>query len=340
MNYNEVLAAAKLRIGPNCKVCPECNGLGCGNTMPGPGSKAPGNGANDNWKAWREIKLNMDTIAPNAVVDTSTELFGRRFSMPLFSAPIGSIRAQFNPTDDVRDYNKLCIAACHEAGIGATFGDGLDPSVLPTGLASGAAHGNIAVPVLNPYAMETIKENLDVVNAAMPLAVSIVIDSAGLPHLKKMNPNAGSKTVEELRELKEYSKVPLIIKGIMTAQSAEKAVAAGADAIVVSNHGGRALAQTPASAEVLPEIVSAVKGKTTIFVDGGIRSGLDIFKALALGADAVMICRPFLISYYGGGKEGIACYIEKLRAELTDTMYMCGARSIAEITSDMVRWKK
>lgn len=339
MNYNEVLAAAKLRIGPNCKVCPECNGLGCGNTMPGPGSKAPGNGANDNWKAWREIKLNMDTIAPNTAVDTGIELFGRHFSMPLFSAPIGSIKAQFNPTDDVRDYNELCIAACQEAGIAATFGDGLDPDVLPCGLASSAAHGNIAVPVLNPYAMETIKQNLDIVNEAMPLAASVVIDSAGLPHLKKLNPNAGSKTVEELRELKEYCKVPIIFKGVMTVQGAEKAVEAGADAIIVSNHGGRVLAQTPATAEVLPEIVAAVKGKTKILVDGGIRSGLDIFKALALGADAVMICRPFLISYYGGGKEGIACYIEKLRAELIDTMYMCGARSIAEISPAMIRRK-
>ena len=77
MDYAEVLANAKKNIGPNCKVCPECNGLACANTMPGPGSKAPGNGANDNWKAWRGIKLNMDTIYPDAPVDTGIELFGK-----------------------------------------------------------------------------------------------------------------------------------------------------------------------------------------------------------------------------------------------------------------------
>ena len=110
MDYNEVLQRARERIGPKCKVCPECNGLGCGNTMPGPGSKAPGNGANDNWRAWRRWCLNMDTIAPNTPVDTSLELLGRTFSLPVIAAPIGSLRAQFNPGDDIRDYN-ACAAA-------------------------------------------------------------------------------------------------------------------------------------------------------------------------------------------------------------------------------------
>lgn len=97
MDYAEVLANAKKNIGPNCKVCPECNGLACANTMPGPGSKAPGNGANDNWKAWRGIKLNMDTIFPDAPVDTGIELFGKRLSMPLISAPVGSAQGAVQP---------------------------------------------------------------------------------------------------------------------------------------------------------------------------------------------------------------------------------------------------
>lgn len=112
---------------------------------------------------------------------------------------------------------------------------------------------------------------------------------------------------------------------------------AGAAAIVVSNHGGRVLPGSAATADVLPEIADAVGDRVKILVDGGIRSGTDIFRALALGADAVMICRPFLISYYGGGMEGIVAYVEKLRAELTDAMYMCGARCLSDITRDMVR---
>ena len=75
-----------------------------------------------------------------------------------------------------------------------------------------------------------------------------------------------------------------------------------------------------------------------ILVDGGIRSGTDIFKALALGADGVLICRPFVVSVYGGGAEGVKTYIEKLGAELKDTMQMCGVHSLSEITRDMVRY--
>ena len=126
----------------------------------------------------------------------------------------------------------------------------------------------------------------------------------------------------------------------MTVRGEENALSAGAAGIVVSNHGGRVLDQCPATAEVLPEIVEAVGGKLKIFVDGGIRTGMDIFKALALGADAVLIGRPFVTAVYGGGAEGVLAYVETLRAGLTDTMTMCGAHSLADITPDMVRLPK
>lgn len=130
---------------------------------------------------------------------------------------------------------------------------------------------------------------------------------------------------------------PFIVKGVMTVKGALKAKEAGAAAIVVSNHGGRVQDQCPATAEVLPEIVKAVGGSMKIFVDGGIRSGVDIFKALALGADAVIIARPFVTAVYGGAEEGVKAYIDKLAGELADTMAMCGAFSLHEITPDMVR---
>ena len=314
MEYSEVLENAKKNIGPKCRVCPECNGLACGNLMPGPGSKAPGNGAHDNWKALRGIKLNMDTIEPDAPVDTEIEFLGRRFSMPLISAPVGSLMAQYNPDDDVRDFNECCARAASICGTASSFGDGLDARVFPHGCELSKANDGIVIPVINPLNMERIKANLDIVNAAMPFAVSVVVDSSGLPHLKKISHEAGSK-------------------------GALKAIDAGADAIIVSNHGGRVLGGAAATAEVLPEIADAVGGRAKIIVDGGIRSGHDIFRALALGADNVMVCRPFIISYYGGGTEGIVAYIEKLRSELIDAMYMCGARKIADIDRSMIRIK-
>ena len=129
---------------------------------------------------------------------------------------------------------------------------------------------------------------------------------------------------------------PFILKGIMTVSGAKKALETGAAGIVVSNHGGRVLDQCPATAEVLPAIVDAVGGKMKIFVDGGIRTGMDVFKALALGADAVLIARPFVTMVYGGGAEGIQAYVSKLQAELADTRAMCGAHTLADIDRSML----
>ena len=113
------------------------------------------------------------------------------------------------------------------------------------------------------------------------------------------NQAVGPKSIEELLELKSHLSVPFILKGIMNKKTALAAIEAGADAIVVSNHGGRVMDTMPGTAEVLPEIASAVAGRVKYLVDGGIREGIDILKMLALGADAVMIGRLICIAAFG-----------------------------------------
>lgn len=106
--------------------------------------------------------------------------------------------------------------------------------------------------------------------------------------------------------------------------------------IIVSNHGGRVLDQCPATAEVLESIVKALEGSgIKVLVDGGIRSGTDVFKALALGADGVLIARPFVTAVYGGMADGVRAYIDKIGTELEDTMKMCGVSSLDEITKGL-----
>ena len=148
--------------------------------------------------------------------------------------------------------------------------------------------------------------------------------------------DAGPKSVEALRQITKAAGLPFLVKGIMTVESARKAREAGAWGIVVSNHGGRVLDHTPATCEVLPEIVAAVDGTMKIFVDGGVRSGADVFKMLALGADAVLIGRPLVTAAYGGGAEGVKVLTQKLKGELADTMAMCGVHSLAEISRDLI----
>ena len=130
--------------------------------------------------------------------------------------------------------------------------------------------------------------------------------------------------------------MPFIVKGVMTPAGAKKAMDAGAAAIVVSNHGGRVQGGVPSTAEVLPAIADAVDGHIPVLVDGGIRSGVDVFRALALGADAVLIGRPVVPFVYAAGAEGLTVYLDKIIAELRDTMTMCGTPTLADIGRDNV----
>ena len=167
------------------------------------------------------------------------------------------------------------------------------------------------------------------------------IDGAGLPFLKGQQPPAGAKGVSQLREIAKAchaADTPFVLKGIMTERGAEKAMKAGVDGIVVSNHGGRVQDGVEATATVLPEISRAVGDDLVVLVDGGIRSGVDVFRALALGANAVLMCRPFVVAMYGGGEQGVMDLLAQLQGELADTMEMCGAETVSDITDDLVSW--
>ena len=340
MTYNEVLEKARNNIGPYCKACPVCNGRACGNAMPGPGSKNPGNGAARNYDAWQRVYVNMDTICDHDVPTTGLTLFGREFGLPVFTAPIGALPMHYSDAYDDFAYNDILIPSAVENGSMSFTGDGVDPEIMKRAVAAMNKVGGVGVPTIKPWNVEAVMEKLDILNENNIFAAAMDIDGAGLPFLKAMNPNAGSKTVAELREIISYARMPFIIKGIMTVRGAEKAVEAGAKGIVVSNHGGRVLGQTRATADVLPEIAKAVKGQCVIMVDGGIRSGVDVFKALALGADAVLIGRPFVPAVYGGEAEGAKLLFEKYKAELIDTMTMCGAQKLSDICADMVYQEK
>ena len=338
MTYQEVLEQARGAMGPYCKACPVCNGLACRNTVPGPGAKGIGTGFIRNYQKWQELCVNMDTICENKPVDTTFTLFGRAVSLPVFAAPVGAMTLHYGDKYDDLQYNDILVPACAQAGIAAFTGDGTNPDVMTMATkAIGNADG-CGVPTIKPWNIDTIKEKMAQAKASGCFAVAMDVDAAGLPFLKNMTPPAGSKSVAELAEIVKLAERPFIVKGVMTVKGALKAKEAGAAAIVVSNHGGRVLDQCPATAEVLPEIAAALKGTgVKVLVDGGIRTGVDVFKALALGADGVLICRPFVTAVYGGGAEGVKCYIDKLAGELADTMQMCGAHSIEEITPDMVR---
>jgi 4-hydroxymandelate oxidase len=130
--------------------------------------------------------------------------------------------------------------------------------------------------------------------------------------------------------------LPVLVKGILTAEDATLAVEHGVEAIVVSNHGGRQLDGCPASLDALPEVVDAVGGRVPVLMDGGVRRGTDVVKALALGAAGVLVGRPVAWGLAAEGEDGVAGVLEILRAEVENAMALVGCRTVAEIDRDLV----
>ncbi len=330
MDYKELMANARSEMGPYCKACAQCDGKACRGVFPGPGSLGSGDVAMRNFDKWKEIRLHMDTIHEDRPVGIHTTLCGRRFEYPFYAGPTGGIRMHYGEKYDDVSYNTVMVETCAALGTVAFTNDTIDNSI--EGIKK--AHG-VGIPAMIPYDFETMEQRIARIHESGAYAMAMAIDSQGLPYFKK-NHEAKFITKEQLAEVIKMANMPFIVKGIMTPQGAAKAVEAGATAIVVSNHGGRVLDQCMSTAEVLPGIVSAVAGAVPVLVDGGIRSGADIFKAFALGAKGVLICRPFVTAVYGGGPDGIRFYIEKLADELKYAMWMCGALTLDEISRDMV----
>jgi 4-hydroxymandelate oxidase len=151
-----------------------------------------------------------------------------------------------------------------------------------------------------------------------------------------LDPSISWKDVEWLRSL---TRMPVLVKGVMDGEDAARAVDAGVSGIVVSNHGGRTLDTLPPTIEVLPEVIARVAGRVPVLVDGGIRRGTDVLKALGLGAAAVLVGRPPVFGLAVGGAEGVAHVINILKRELQLAMALTGRTSIAAIDGSVI-WRR
>jgi isopentenyl diphosphate isomerase/L-lactate dehydrogenase-like FMN-dependent dehydrogenase len=186
-------------------------------------------------------------------------------------------------------------------------------------------HGH-GIPFFNPYhGHTTTLANIERALEAGAKAVGLSVD------LKD-----GPVNESRLPEILNRSPLPVIVKGILSADNARRAVDSGAKGIVLSNRGGRILENLPAGIEVLPEIREAVSGSALVVLDGGIRSGEDVFKAIALGAHLVCIGRPLFIHCAGASAEGVSYCLSRIRNELREAMLITGAKTVSDIKPHMV----
>ena len=337
MTLAEAREAARAKFKGVCRVCRVCDGAACRGEVPGFGGVGSGQSFINNVEALARIKVNLRTMHGCSQPDTSFSLFGRTLKFPILGAPVGGVK--INRMGDVteRELAGAMLEGPVLAGTIGMGGDGGNPEVYDAVLEAIGRLKGFGIAVVKPREKEEVIRKIRMAEEVGAFAVGMDVDAAAFINMALVGQKVEPKPVEELAELVRCTRLPFIVKGVMTADEAEGAVEAGAAGIVVSNHGGRVLDHTPGTAEVLPEIAERVKGKTVIFVDGGIRSGVDVLKALALGADAVLVGRPLTIAAVGGGVEAVKLQVEALGRELFQAMILTGCATLKEIGPRVIR---
>ena len=334
----EVREKAREQMKGYCRVCPVCNGKVCAGEVPGMGGLGTGSSFKNNVEALALKKLNMRLLHGVTDPDTHVEVMDRELSMPVLAAPIGGVKFNMGAPDvSEEDYIMSVLGGCVDAGVLGCTGDGVPPDIHESANKAIKALGGQGIPFIKPWEDKELSEKLEKAHAAGATLCGMDIDAAGLVTLRKMGRPVSPKPPEELARIIEETPMDFIIKGVMTPEEAVTGIEIGAAGIVVSNHGGRVLDHVPGTAEVLPAIASAVKGRAAVLVDGGVRSGGDVLKMIALGADAVLIGRPLAWSAVGGGREGVSSYLEQIRTELIQAMVLTGTAKVADVSPAIIK---
>lgn len=319
----------------------------------------------DNREAYNRIKLHYHTLVDVSACDLTTKVLGTDISMPVIVAPTAFHRLAHKDGE---------LATVRAAGSAATImvlstlsntnvEDVVANATAPVwfqlyvyrdrdatlALVERVRDAGCAALVLTVDAPVLGQRERDVRNHfRLPAGMRVTnMSGLGLGDLPDAQQQSGlaayfaslidpSLTWKDIDWLRSAGGLPIIIKGIVRADDARMALEHGVDGIVVSNHGGRQLDTAPATIDVLAGIADAVGGKVEVFLDGGVRRGTDIVKALALGARAVLVGRPILWGLVVDGESGVARVLEMLRVELGRAMALCGCPDVASVNRGLV----
>jgi 4-hydroxymandelate oxidase len=313
----------------------------------------------ENAAAWRRLRLRPRVLRDITTIDTGVTLLGARLATPIMIAPSGRHRLFHGEGEEATARGAAAADAVYVLATSATV------SIEEVAAARRAAPQWFQLYM--PPDRAVTEALIDRVAAAGFLAIVLTVDQpvygssprasrhpiAPTSDIRHVNlpgqPIARTAydplfkdvvmfptTYRDLEWLVRRTPLDVVVKGVLRGDDAQRCVDAGAKAIIVSNHGGRHLDTTVTSADALPEVATAVGGKAEIYVDGGIRRGTDIVKALALGARAVLVGRPILWGLATHGADGVKVVLQHLHAELVRSMALCGTAKLAEITPDLV----
>ncbi len=338
VSEKEINDQARQRFGKDiCWVCKVCDGVNCASGIPGMGGVGRMETFQDNYTSLQEYQIVPKYIRDHVLPKVETNFLGLALSTPIMSAPMTGVGTNMNFVMTDADYANQVTKSFAENGSIAWLGDGASPEKYKVMIEAIRKSDGRGILICKPRSDEKLLiERLQEAEEAGIFAVGMDIDAVNFKTMTAKNLSSISRSLESLVKVREKVKLPFILKGIMSLEDAKLAMDAKFDAIVVSNHGGRVLDGMPGTARVLPKIAELAKGKIPLLVDGGIRSGMDVFRMLALGADAVLVGRPVAISLVGGDSSGIRFLLNRYSEELRQTMSVTGSSVLKDIHRSML----
>lgn len=331
MDMKTLRRQARERMNGACRVCPQCDGKACAGELPGMGGIRTGASFRANVSALEKICLKMRLIHEVRAPETACEVLGLSLSMPVLIAPLAGTTFNMGNGLPEERFAQVVTEGARSAGTISCTGDGTS-EVFGSGLNAVQAAEGWGIPVIKPWAGEAFFERLERAAQAGCRVVGMDIDTAAITALAKSKRPVSPKSRAELSAIVEKAHalgLKFLLKGVLSVEDALAAEECGCDAIVVSNHGGRAFEAVPGTAAALPAIAQSVR-RMTVLVDGGVRVGADVLKMLALGAAAVLIGRPAIIAAMGGEEEGVRMLLTRMQRQLEESMLLTGCASVRE----------
>ncbi len=333
---------ARERLVRVCGVYPVCDGtpsrICTGQKYGGPigfGGAGQAKTFEANYRALQQYRLKMRVIKAHHEPEMSVSLFGEELVMPVMGAALSGVKNNMNDVIPEEEFYWGLLKGAQLFGtigcVGNTPGSPDDLGVRTVGKNQGWG-----IPFFKPQSQERLVQLFQLAERLEVIAVGVDLEGAGSTSWVSPKKKVYRKSAEELRELVECTTKPVIFKGIMNTDDAGKVVESGASACYVSNHGGRVLDCGQGVAEVLPAIAEEISGTIPILADGAVRTGFDVLKIRALGADIALIGRTIAQVCLGGGYEAVKLYYEYVRDDLRRAMLMTGCDTLDDATASIL----
>lgn len=302
----------------------------------GLGGVGQGRSFRANTEALANIQFNMSVLGDHFEPDTSCSFLGLNLEFPVLASSTAGAQG-YNDAVDETMFCTSVLKGSQEAGTIGLRGETwfYTPEENPSLNAMKICDG-YGMPIFKPRSQDILKKLIETAEAYGCKAVGIDLDGCGSTIMAQHGQPVFKKSVKDIEELVNFTPLPFIAKGIMLPDEAMKCADAGASVIAVSNHGGRVLDSTPGVATMLPLIRKKLGNSVTITADGGVRTGYDVLKMLALGADAVLLGRDIIRAAVGAGTLGVKLHLEHIKKTLKKAMFMTGTKTVKTADSQII----